>query len=136
MSAGWVITATATLEPLGATSEFSACVVAEPGGAASVPVDGAVEEAGIRLHAASPTPFRGSTAIKYELPASGQVRLVVFDASGRLVRTLAEGRRQPGVHQLAWDGRDDAARPVAAGVYFYQLQVERRRLTQQTIVLK
>ncbi|MCA9729683.1 MAG: right-handed parallel beta-helix repeat-containing protein, partial [Candidatus Eisenbacteria bacterium] len=102
VSAGWVITATATLEPLGATSEFSACVVAEPGGAASVPADGAVEEAGIRLHAASPTPFRGSTTIKYELPASGQVRLVVFDASGRLVRTLAEGSQQPGVHQLAW----------------------------------
>ena len=50
----------------------------------------------------------------------GPVRVAVFDARGRLVRTLAAGVRPQGPLDLAWDGTDDAGRGVASGLYFYR----------------
>ena len=39
----------------------------------------------------------------------------VYDASGRLVRTLVKAEHQaPGVKTLVWDGRNDGGRPVAS----------------------
>jgi flagellar hook assembly protein FlgD len=38
-----------------------------------------------------------------------------------MVKTLERGPLGPGKHRIAWDGRDDRGRPVAPGVYFYQL---------------
>ena len=46
------------------------------------------------------------------------MRLGVYDLSGRLVRTLADGERAAGEHVIEWDGRDDARISLAAGVYF------------------
>jgi hypothetical protein len=42
----------------------------------------------------------------------------VFDATGRRVRSLTRQPGNPGVH---WDGRDEAGRPVASGIYFLRV---------------
>lgn len=68
-----------------------------------------------------PNPFTPATTIRYEIAVAGPVRLVVYDAGGRVVRTLDEGLREAGSHQVAWDGRDDRGGKLAAGVYFYEL---------------
>ncbi|MEZ5063486.1 MAG: hypothetical protein R3B81_02075 [bacterium] len=61
--------------------------------------------------AASPNPFRASTRLT--LPGDlDEVR--VFDAAGRLVRTLS------GEGEVVFDGRDSAGRPLASGVYWAQ----------------
>jgi flagellar hook assembly protein FlgD len=38
------------------------------------------------------------------------------------VRTLVDGPVSAGRHEVAWDGRDESATVVAAGVYFARLQ--------------
>ncbi|MCB9464731.1 MAG: hypothetical protein H6682_13650 [Candidatus Eisenbacteria bacterium] len=131
---GWVVTATATLEPLGATSEFSQCVSIEGGNTSSTPLD--VVTSGIRLGASVPNPFRTATTLGYELPSAADVRVDVFDAGGRLVRNLERGERAAGVHQIEWDGRDDRGALLSGGVYFYQLAVGGERLTQRTLLVR
>jgi flagellar hook assembly protein FlgD len=37
------------------------------------------------------------------------------------VRRVASGRFPEGAHRVRWDGRDDAGRAVAPGVYVYRL---------------
>jgi hypothetical protein len=75
-----------------------------------------------RLEQNVPNPFNPSTSIAYSLPHEGHVTLSVFDTKGRLVRTLVDGVRSPGVvHGVAWNGEDDAGRRVASGIYFYRL---------------
>jgi hypothetical protein len=76
----------------------------------------------VLLHPADPNPATGETYLRYELGAAGNVRLALFDPTGRLVRVLAAGARPAGVHKVLWDGRDDQSRPVAPGVYFFTLQ--------------
>jgi hypothetical protein len=132
---GWVATSTATLEPLGATSEFSACVVIEVGNTTATPVVSA-GASGIRLLPSTPNPFRLDTAIHYTLPAAVDVHLAVYDAAGRLVRVLESARRPAGSHRVVWDGRSGDGRRVAGGVYFYRLRAGGEALTRRAILTR
>ncbi len=69
---------------------------------------------------ATPNPFSGSTRLSYVVPRAGAVALGVYDAGGRLVRTLASGSHEPGRYTVAWDGRSDLGGKLAAGVYLYK----------------
>lgn len=69
-----------------------------------------------------PNPFSPATTIRYELAGQSQVRLQIFDVSGRHVRTLADNQiEDAGTHVVHWDGTDDQGRSVGNGVYFYRL---------------
>lgn len=68
-----------------------------------------------------PNPFNPVTTISYSLPAAQDMTLSIYDAQGRLVRTLVSGAGEPGPHEVAWDGRDNNGTAVGTGVYFYRL---------------
>lgn len=70
-----------------------------------------------------PNPFSSSTTIHFQLTeGSGPVQLEIYNAEGRLVRTLLDGPASPGTNSAGWDGRDDQGRPVSPGLYFYRLE--------------
>jgi hypothetical protein len=73
------------------------------------------------LYGAAPNPARRATAIHFDLARPGDVRVRVWDARGRLVRSLAAPRLSAGRHALVWDGRLADGTPPPAGVYFYEL---------------
>jgi flagellar hook assembly protein FlgD len=83
-----------------------------------------------------PNPFNPTTVIEYQTRSEGTVRLGVFDAAGRTVRTLVDEVQPRGVHTVAWDGRNDAGATVASGVYLYRLEVEGTKLTRKMMLLK
>ena len=87
------------------------------------------------LHQNHPNPFRRATTIVFDLPAESDVRLTVFDAQGRQVKTLAAGRHPAGSHAVAWDGRDDGGRPALSGVYLYRLEAGAFRARRKTVLL-
>lgn len=68
-----------------------------------------------------PNPFSGTTMIEYAVPVSGRVDLAVYDVTGKLVRTLVNDNQNVNYYRVAWDGRDNAGKLVASGVYFYKL---------------
>jgi hypothetical protein len=110
--------------------------VAKVSGGALTGVDD-VLASGYRLHQNTPNPFNPATSIAFELPAPAEVSLCVYNASGRLIRTLAESEpRHVGRHAVTWDGRDDLGRPAASGVYFYRLDAAGQVLTEQMVMLK
>jgi hypothetical protein len=69
------------------------------------------------LAAAFPNPFRSSLALRYQMPCAGRVSLKVYDMTGRLVKTLANGTETPGTHIASFRGLDDKGRSLPAGVY-------------------
>ena len=68
-----------------------------------------------------PNPFNPSTIIPYQLPASGHVRLEVFNVLGQRLATLVDAEQSAGVYAAQWDATDAAGRAVGAGVYIYRL---------------
>jgi len=83
-----------------------------------------------------PNPFNPSTRIVFGLDRSALARLVIYDAAGRLVRVLADGVLPAGRHEAVWDGRDDAGRQVASGVYFYRLEAGIFNQSRKMILLR
>jgi hypothetical protein len=65
----------------------------------------------------APNPFNASTVLSYKLQVAGHVSLKVYDTTGRLVATLAEGWREAGESQVTFNGSG-----LATGVYLYRLQ--------------
>ena len=53
-----------------------------------------------------------------------QVSLILYDVLGRRVRQLWQGPLGAGSHRFVWDGRDATGKAVAAGVYFYKVEVD------------
>lgn len=64
-----------------------------------------------------PNPFNPTTTVQFGLPKSSEVKLVVYDLSGRVVAELANGKFEAGYHKIAFDG----ARLVS-GIYYYRLK--------------
>ena len=118
-----------------------------PGNPESTPAnvavgDPPVPDAGagrIALAGASPNPFgasaSASTTLRFSLPIATDVRLEVYDAMGRHVVTLLDGRHEAGTGAATWDGHDDAGKPVGAGLYFYRLSALGQRVTQKGLRL-
>jgi hypothetical protein len=81
--------------------------------------------AGFELHPNTPNPFNPRTTIQFDAAAAGaRVQLRIYDSGGRRVRTLLDEVVAAGAREVAWDGRDDAGRRLASGVYYYQLEAD------------
>jgi hypothetical protein len=76
------------------------------------------------LYRVSPNPFRSTAVIRYGLPRDAAVTLVVYDATGRHIRTLVHGLASAGTHAVTWSGTDDCGRRVSAGTYFLRMATE------------
>ncbi|MBD3235110.1 MAG: T9SS type A sorting domain-containing protein [Candidatus Eisenbacteria bacterium] len=74
------------------------------------------------LHGGRVNPAPGGTEIRFQVPSTTHVDLTLFDISGRNVRSLASDAFGPGMHTVSWDGRDEAGRALAAGVYYVRMQ--------------
>jgi hypothetical protein len=89
------------------------------------------------LHAATPNPFRRTTALRFDLPAPTRVRLEMFDVMGRRVRTLMQAASLPaGTHVATWDGRDEGGSALQPGVYLCRLEAGGTAVTTRIAYLR
>ena len=77
----------------------------------------------VQLFAGVPNPFSASTRIAFLLPTAGVADVDVFDATGRLIRTLSRSLVPAGRHELTWDGADSGGHAVRQGLYYVRLQI-------------
>lgn len=89
-----------------------------------------------RLSQNFPNPFNPTTTIAYELANSAHVTLKVYNLLGQEVRSLFEGRREAGAYTSVWDGRDEAGRAMASGIYFYRLNTSGFVRTRKMVLVK
>ena len=74
---------------------------------------------------AYPNPFNPAMLIPLDLATDQQrVHLALYDVLGRRVRQLWDGPLRVGSHRFVWDGRDEAGKSVAAGVYIYKVEID------------
>ena len=77
-----------------------------------------------------PNPFNPVTTIRYSIPVTAFVTLVVYDLLGREVRCLVRGSVVAGEHTVLLD-----ATGLPSGPYFYRLRSGGRTETRKLIVL-
>jgi Ca-activated chloride channel family protein len=74
----------------------------------------------------SPNPVSGFTAIRYSIPKTAvpqKISIKIFDARGRLIRTLVNDVTMGGNFLARWDVKNDKGFFVPAGMYFAVLQI-------------
>jgi len=82
-----------------------------------------------------PNPFNASTQIRYQIPRFSTTRLIIYDATGRVARTLIDEPKYRGKYIAVWDGRDDSGRTVASGPYVAELRAGRAIAHLKLVVL-
>ena len=83
----------------------------------------------------TPNPFTASTQFQVQLDRTGELDVAVYDAAGRLVRTLRRGVNPAGSVPVEWNGRDVEERPVPAGVYFVRAATRGLSETKRVVLV-
>lgn len=84
-----------------------------------------------RLESIAPNPFNPRAEIRFELARRGAIRLEIFDAAGRRVRTLADAVLDAGAHRRVLDGAG-----LASGVYRVRLRTDQGATSRSVVLLK
>ncbi|RPJ46317.1 MAG: T9SS C-terminal target domain-containing protein [Candidatus Latescibacterota bacterium] len=84
----------------------------------------------------APNPFNATAAIRFTVAAPSPIRLVLFDAAGREVKTLAAGVFGAGTHDRTWDGTDAAGREAASGIYFARLAGDSGSVVEKLVLVR
>ena len=103
----------------------------------SIPVG--IEEKETKNHSPSdfslfqnyPNPFNPKTTIRFTIPKSSSVKLVLYDIVGRKVATLLNKDLNPGGYKV-----DFYASGLESGLYIYRLQAEGFVQSKKLILLK
>jgi hypothetical protein len=91
----------------------------------------------IALKQNSPNPFNPITVIEYSATRGADVRLKVYDSSGRLVRTLIdEICGESAYRAVIWNGDNDVGQPLSSGIYFALLESGGERETRKMVLLR
>lgn len=83
-----------------------------------------------------PNPFNPVTRISFFIPGETDVRINIFDVSGRRVRELVSKRMTAGTHTVEWDGLDSSGGTSASGVYFYRFSAGSTTISKKMILLR
>jgi hypothetical protein len=89
-----------------------------------------------KLYNAKPNPFKTQTAIRYSLSAEAKISLLIYDINGRLVNTLLNENKQPGIYSINWNGRNERGQQVSSGIYFYKLQAPNYSSTKKILLIE
>lgn len=84
-----------------------------------------------------PNPFNPTTSIRYAIPESIAMELVVYDIRGREVIVLNDGRLQSaGWYEINWNGVNKFGDPAPTGLYFAVMQAGNYRAIIKMMHLK
>jgi hypothetical protein len=83
-----------------------------------------------------PNPFNPSTTLRYELATASDVRMEVFDNTGRLLSTLLHEQQNAGIYELQWMGNDANGADAPSGVYFAILTAGDKKYVQKMTLVR
>jgi hypothetical protein len=88
------------------------------------------------LQTCQPNPFKGLTRVRFALPQAGQVSIKIYDAGGRMVRTLVEEHLPAASYSVFWTGADSQGRQLHSGVYMIRMEAGRFTKTERAVILE
>lgn len=84
-----------------------------------------------RLYQNAPNPFNPATSIRFEIAKSENVKIIIYDMTGRKISTVLNKEMIPGNYIINWDGEK-----YPSGIYFYCIETESFKDTKKMILLK
>jgi hypothetical protein len=83
-----------------------------------------------------PNPFNPTTTIEYTLANSGRGSITVYNMLGQKVSVFDFQHSAPGTYHFNWTGQDDLGRPLASGIYVYQMKFDGQQESKRLLLLR
>ena len=84
-----------------------------------------------KLHQNLPNPFNPLTNIRFDIPKSNHVKIIIYNALGKEIATLVNEKLSAGSYETDWDGTG-----YPSGVYFYRIQAGDFIETKSMVLVK
>lgn len=78
-----------------------------------------------------PNPFNSNTVIEFDLPKFSQIKLKVYDVTGRLIKEIFSGNLNSGSYKVNFNAEN-----LSSGIYIYKLETEEVQLVKKMVLLK
>jgi hypothetical protein len=88
------------------------------------------------LKANYPNPFNPTTTLCFDLKNDSNMSLIIYNAKGQKVKTIANDFYKAGSHQVQWNGKDENGKNVSSGIYFYTMKTDHYTSTRKMILMK
>ncbi|CUU10353.1 Por secretion system C-terminal sorting domain-containing protein [Candidatus Kryptobacter tengchongensis] len=84
-----------------------------------------------------PNPFNPTTTIEFAIPKRVNVKLIIYDLTGKVVKTLIDGQEyEAGLYRVEWNGKNDYGEYVSSGIYFYRLEAGDFVATKKMVLVR
>ncbi|MFC2088046.1 T9SS type A sorting domain-containing protein [Calditrichota bacterium] len=93
--------------------------------------DGIQKPLNLDLKQNYPNPFNDETVIKYSIPHTSEVSLIIYNLLGKQVENLVTQQQKPGEYSINWDAGE-----LASGIYFYELKTEHLRKVKKCLLIR
>ena len=83
-----------------------------------------------------PNPFNPVTSINYSLAKGSNIKIVIYDILGNVVKEVYSGFETPGKKSINWNATNFKGETVSSGIYFYEIESNRYRVVKRMMYLK
>ena len=83
-----------------------------------------------------PNPFQDNTTIEFEITELQNISIVIYDFSGKLIKSLVNKTYPKGSYSVTWNGTDENGKYVASGMYFSILKADNQQISKKMILIK
>jgi len=83
-----------------------------------------------------PNPFNAETIIKYNVPLTGHVELIIYNSLGQKIRTLVNKTITAGSHRIVWNSKADNMADVASGIYFMKIVLNNQQQIKKLLLIR
>ncbi len=87
---------------------------------------------GFQVASGSPNPFNSVTSVELAIPGETNVKIDVFDLSGRRVEHVMDNEMPAGTHMLRWEPPAESP----SGVYLFRVETEYGTATQKLLLAR
>jgi photosystem II stability/assembly factor-like uncharacterized protein len=84
-----------------------------------------------KLYSNYPNPFNPETKIKFDIPFTSDVKVVVYDELGRNIETLVDGKLNVGKYEIQWNAKN-----LNSGIYYLKMICYKYTETRKMVLIK
>lgn len=83
-----------------------------------------------------PNPFNEKTLISFQINRSTNVKLEIYDLSGKCINTLVNEFKNAGKYTVSWNGIDATGSRVQSGFYLYKITTDNYTTTRKMFLIQ
>jgi len=83
-----------------------------------------------------PVPIHEEGIIEIGIPKETYIKLILYDVTGRFVKNVFSGLKEPGYHTIRFEAKDDMGRRIGQGVYFLRMEAGDFKESRKIVLLR